>query len=753
MNDIDEKVLQIDLGATFDLYTSIYGLLLRDRREKRVLKEGLENSFGLVIKGKDENTDNFNVVFKFPELKMKYCEDAVENAKKVGDITYFSTLYAYFGNVLGLYTFLSMFNSKEYTELNEIKSNTKIALKRLIKAINIAEDRKIYYDTFNDEEIEDDKDGDFSNELRIIPNLDQVIEKMSDFIEKEGRYIPTQRILSMTYLSMYYTLLGALPVIFTGNNMSIRQFLEICNTKHGAIDYIKQTMKDMDEITTKRTLGLLYTFYRLTQFYAINCPVFKLDRDNLTNKNLTFSAITKLGEVLENLPKDDDSYLKYRTLYLELLKNNVFNAEISLEELISVDDYISCKGRSIMSDDISSSAIIGYDLSLLIVNISRLDFGVYNKGYANSNPMYLNLKYMDSLDLLLELPYSEIETYVTRELGADSNCIVSPETITRLVYFAGIARYSLANSRISKNLSDEKENILNSIIVHAESIIIRLYNEWFIRKDRVYKTEKRYMVEGNERINQTLIQLNAEIDFIILNYCEFVIILANENVKEPEEGLLNISENIRRLMAERYLNGILYVSNDRGSSMIRNIIDIPSSINTLFEAYVMNDKLSALLKLFESNNFGASIIDLHRLFLEIMVERTDSEVDTKRMREFMDENTEETREVMYDIRLYRKIVSSFNKIRKSNLTDKEKFILTWGLILFFVNRKFGDSSTVEETSGNNAIVTGPEKEVNPIDEINNSAESFIERMYPKYVNNNEIDDRGFYEKLLGKRIK
>ena len=72
MNDIDEKVLQIDLGATFDLYTSIYGLLLRDRREKRVLKEGLENSFGLVIKGKDENTDNFNVVFKFPELKMKY---------------------------------------------------------------------------------------------------------------------------------------------------------------------------------------------------------------------------------------------------------------------------------------------------------------------------------------------------------------------------------------------------------------------------------------------------------------------------------------------------------------------------------------------------------------------------------------------------------------------------------------------------------------------------------------------------------
>lgn len=739
----DSQVLSLNLDASFEVFASTLGMALRNRNESRLVTIS-PNSIAVVC-NKDTQKDQFNAVFKLPELKRNYADNIVEIIRKSNDAEQFSTLYAYFGHILGLYTFLSLFNTRNVPDIREYKTDVKIVLKQLIRAILIAEDKGIYFKSFIDQELDSDKetDNDFSNELKITYNFDSMIDAMDDYLGFPNSYIPTQRILSLTYVAMYYVLIGTLPSMFTSDLISFRQFLEICRRKNGALDAIKNILNNLDPTPVKRILGLINTFYKLSEFYSIHCPIFTIDKDKMTNKNLTFLALNGLGEAIENIPEDEE-FSHWSQLYTELLDNNAFGVEIPLSKIIDGTDYFTPVNRITLIDDITSSSILGYDLGEIIDNNVRNDGSTV--GYQFSNAMFINLIKLDNKKFFDSMPLKEIEAFVLNELGNVQNGLVSPETIERLAYFAAMSRFIILSN---KELPEDLMNLVHSILYHSEALMVGYYTEWFIKKDRVYKTVKRYMVTEAENDNTcTLSQLKAECDFILLNYSDFVSTVYTYCKDKENTQLIELCKDCRMNQNAVYNTSIFLMKKTRMNILnqayyikLTDSVDIENFVND-----VVGLKYTLIIQLF-STKINKSDYVMQDLFLTMMNGNTNKHIDFEQLKNFLNDLTYD-REGVCSIKLYRKLVSNFVKIYQSNLTNTEKFMLLYHFIIFFTFRNLASHAYIEENDIKNILLLDDGNEVNDQAlEYNQSIEDFISEMYPRKA---KLKERGFYEQLLGR---
>ena len=739
----DSQVLSLNLDASFEVFASTLGMALRNRNESRLVTIS-PNSIAVVC-NKDTQKDQFNAVFKLPELKRNYADNIVEIIRKSNDAEQFSTLYAYFGHILGLYTFLSLFNTRNVPDIREYKTDVKIVLKQLIRAILIAEDKGIYFKSFIDQELDNDKetDNDFSNELKITYNFDSMIDAMDDYLGFPNSYIPTQRILSLTYVAMYYVLIGTLPSMFTSDLISFRQFLEICRRKNGALDAIKNILNNLDPTPVKRILGLINTFYKLSEFYSIHCPIFTIDKDKMTNKNLTFLALNGLGEAIENIPEDEE-FSHWSQLYTELLDNNAFGVEIPLSKIIDGTDYFTPVNRITLIDDITSSSILGYDLGEIIDNNVRNDGSTV--GYQFSNAMFINLIKLDDKKFFDSMPLKEIEAFVLNELGNVQNGLVNPETIERLAYFAAMSRFIILSN---KELPEDLMNLVHSILYHSEALMVGYYTEWFIKKDRVYKTVKRYMVTEAENDNTyTLSQLKAECDFILLNYSDFVSTVYTYYKDKENAQLIELCKDCRMNQNAVYNTSIFLMKKNRMNILnqayyikLTNNVDIENFVNDVVEL-----KYTLIIQLF-STKINKSDYVMQDLFLTMMNGNTNKHIDFEQLKNFLNDLTYD-REGVCSIKLYRKLVSNFVKIYQSNLTNTEKFMLLYHFIIFFTFRNLASHAYIEENDIKNILLLDDGNEVNDQAlEYNQSIEDFISEMYPRKA---KLKERGFYEQLLGR---
>ena len=739
----DSQVLSLNLDASFEVFASTLGMALRNRNESRLVTIS-SNSIAVVC-NKDTQKDQFNAVFKLPELKRNYADNIVEIIRKSNDAEQFSTLYAYFGHILGLYTFLSLFNTRNVPDIREYKTDVKIVLKQLIRAILIAEDKGIYFKSFIDQELDNDKetDNDFSNELKITYNFDSMIDAMDDYLGFPNSYIPTQRILSLTYVAMYYVLIGTLPSMFTSDLISFRQFLEICRRKNGALDAIKNILNNLDPTPVKRILGLINTFYKLSEFYSIHCPIFTIDKDKMTNKNLTFLALNGLGEAIENIPEDEE-FSHWSQLYTELLDNNAFGVEIPLSKIIDGTDYFTPVNRITLIDDITSSSILGYDLGEIIDNNVRNDGSTV--GYQFSNAMFINLIKLDDKKFFDSMPLKEIEAFVLNELGNVQNGLVSPETIERLAYFAAMSRFIILSN---KELPEDLMNLVHSILYHSEALMVGYYTEWFIKKDRVYKTVKRYMVTEAENDNTcTLSQLKAECDFILLNYSDFVSTVYTYCKDKENTQLIELCKDCRMNQNAVYNTSIFLMKKNRMNILnqayyikLTDSVDIENFVNDIIEF-----KYTLIIQLF-STKINKSDYVMQDLFLTMMNGNTNKHIDFEQLKNFLNDLTYD-REGVCSIKLYRKLVSNFVKIYQSNLTNTEKFMLLYHFIIFFTFRNLASHAYIEENDIKNILLLDDGNEVNDQAlEYNQSIEDFISEMYPRKA---KLKERGFYEQLLGR---
>lgn len=739
----DSQVLSLNLDASFEVFASTLGMALRNRNESRLVTIS-PNSIAVVC-NKDTQKDQFNAIFKLPELKRNYADNIVEIIRKSNDAEQFSTLYAYFGHILGLYTFLSLFNTRNVPDIREYKTDVKIVLKQLIRAILIAEDKGIYFKSFIDQELDSDKetDNDFSNELKITYNFDSMIDAMDDYLGFPNSYIPTQRILSLTYVAMYYVLIGTLPSMFTSDLISFRQFLEICRRKNGALDAIKNILNNLDPTPVKRILGLINTFYKLSEFYSIHCPIFTIDKDKMTNKNLTFLALNGLGEAIENIPEDEE-FSHWSQLYTELLDNNAFGVEIPLSKIIDGTDYFTPVNRITLIDDITSSSILGYDLGEIIDNNVRNDGSTV--GYQFSNAMFINLIKLDNKKFFDSMPLKEIEAFVLNELGNVQNGLVSPETIERLAYFAAMSRFIILSN---KELPEDLMNLVHSILYHSEALMVGYYTEWFIKKDRVYKTVKRYMVTEAENDNTcTLSQLKAECDFILLNYSDFVSTVYTYCKDKENTQLIELCKDCRMNQNAVYNTSIFLMKKNRMNILnqayyikLTDSVDIENFVNDIIEF-----KYTLIIQLF-STKINKSDYVMQDLFLTMMNGNTNKHIDFEQLKNFLNDLTYD-REGVCSIKLYRKLVSNFVKIYQSNLTNTEKFMLLYHFIIFFTFRNLASHAYIEENDIKNILLLDDGNEVNDQAlEYNQSIEDFISEMYPRKA---KLKERGFYEQLLGR---
>lgn len=744
----ETPVLSLDLDTSFEVFASTLGMTLRNRKESRLVTITPSSIF--VVCNKDSQKDQFNVIFKLPELKKNYADNIVEIVRKSNDASQFSTLYAYFGHILGLYTFLSLFNTKNVPDMREYKTDVKIILKQLIRAMKIAEEKGIYFKSFIDQELESDKekDDDFSNELKIAFNFDSMIDMMDDYLGFPDTYIPTQRILSLTYVAMYYVLIGTLPSMFNSNLISFRQFLEICRKKNGALDAIKNILNNYDPIPVKRILGLINTFYRMSEFYAIHCPVFTIDDNKFTNKNLTFLALNGLGEAIEKIP-DDEEFSHWSELYKELLNNNAFGVEISLEQIMDTSTYFSPMHRITLNEDITSASIIGYDLGEIIdINIRNDGFTI---GHKYSNPLFITSIKLDNSKFFDSMPLKEIEDFIINELGNVQNGLVSPETMERLTYFAAMSRMIILSK---KELPEDLMNLVHSILYHAEALLVGYYTEWFIKKDRIYKNVKRYMVSEIESNNKyTLLQLKSECDFILLNYCDFVSTAYIYFKKEEEDKqLIQLCKDCRSNQDLIYNSSILLMQRSRTHILnkleyIKLIDNVTLSIENMAND-IINLRYTLIIQLF-SLKLNDNDYIMQNIFITMMNGRKNDYIDFEQLKNFLN-GLSSDREGVCSTKLYRKIVSNFVKIYQSNLTNTEKFILLYHFVIFFTFRNLASRDYIEENDMNNILLLDDGDDANNQTlDYNQSIEDFIAEMYPRKIKQKE---RGFYEQLLG-RIK
>lgn len=753
---MSKRMMAIDLNTIYEVYASTLGLITRNRIESRKVSKSL-NTFSLNLPGSGEK-EEIEVIFKDHEINMKFVDNAITLASKSSDTADLSDIYAYFGEILGLFAFYSNFNTRDYPDLLDKKLEIKTALKGLTRAILKAESHGAYFANFNDQDLSDDdkKDGVFTNELRIHHNFGEEIEKMFDYLQISGNIIPTPRILSMTYLSMYYVLVGILPRIVKTNNMSMRQFLEVCATKNGANEYINAILTDNENNQKNRILGLMITFNALTSFYFVNCPVFKIKNDELSNKNLTLKALTNLGEAIKNL-KDSELFGNNYDLLLELLTNNAFGSDIGIEDVINPYNYLMPVNRKTLINDYTSIAILGYDLNTLIEHDFEALFDLEGKRKMYFNSMYLNITKYDKEDLIVKIHLKEIEDYILYDLASDNNVILNPETIDRLLYFAGIARYKIATQE--DELSEDDLDLLYSIIIHAETITIKLYNEWFVRKDRVFESVKRLYEIDSENITNLHRMLRKETDFIILNYCSYVksLYMVTDETGDHDTHW-DIISRIRSALRDIYINNLNKVTTFKSSryqGFTVTTLELPENDKSgqfyNEEAEIggyINNESSCLINLFKSDKTSDEYLGTGKLF-EDMVNNNGIPDSYVAIKHFL-EGLSITRTGIIDIPLYNVVVSNIRRILKSNLLNKEKFMILWVFIGYFVNKKFDQATMSGSNIDKVILIPTNNSDDSDIDNMGDKAvENFVRKLIDYKADNNS-EKRSFYGELLSK---
>lgn len=518
----DGKEIEVDLSKPYMALSAIFGLSFRNPKENRIVypSNSIDSLFSLVvIPEKNEMQKKF-----FFKYSAKFAFDFIERVRNnvnLIDQRDLLMLSYEFGRVLAYYTFLLTFNRTKFAAINGLLEEVKSVIITLAELIIRCEEDGKFKDLFasNDSrEIEMSKieNGEYGIPFKLSSNFIQNLDSLDAYTDGNYNDVPFKDILNLSYVALNYIILGVIPTSLSKrNDITLNQFLIACNSDL-IKEYIYKLTDGEETLYENRALyGLIYTYYRLRDFYGKNSP-FVTIVNNVKNSDIFFSSIYKIGALLESEASKDTNNAN-KPYLVEILENSNFGSNMRLSDLLNTEQVFN------PADDVTKLDSTNVPMLLTAGLTDWIDSFDFDEK-VEFNPIAKMLDFAASGGVIDSFDAASIELYVLEYLSNVDCHIVSPYRIYKIAMLGSLARFLHKGALDTKTNDNELITSLSNIIVICDSLIFKLYNEWFDTRSSIYHFEERIMdyPAKDYRMNKHK-YLKKEIDMILIVYNHFIL--------------------------------------------------------------------------------------------------------------------------------------------------------------------------------------------------------------------------------------
>lgn len=730
-----------DIANPYELFSLNCGLMLRDKLKTEVSVKNNEGSdastMHIVLHDPRENNEVQwepleLIVHNSEGIQESYVLSLATVEKSISEEA-LTTYFYYLGKLIGQFTFYNLFHRTSELHFNEINYvKTKTYLEIMIRSFPAFANK--YMEMISEES--ERTDPQIFNTCKMFLELNSSflgdIDKIDHYTKYENTYVPVSTLLAMNYIALSYTIFGITLRLRDSSKDELKDFIK--RGSEGMIDTILSTINFGGEeiLIQKRKLdSLYYTFKILSDFY-LHGKEFCFD----ISENRTFKCFYNIAKSVEKYLMNDTA-TEGKDIIIEIVGNTIFNIEPNLMSFCKNSHWILPEKANFGIASECDNPIIYFEtlhhfLFMAEIYTSR---ATGEKGEAISNlssMICVESLYKKEMQLDQEISFKELKLYIENLLVTDSN-IISPKLIFKLIYIAAFARIYMYDKTLISASKVKDGAYAYDVVIMAEIAVYYLYQEWFNRKNKVYRYEKRIY---SPKIDQ------------------------KSNIMDPlkYESLISIVEYIKLLMAFKQENYISSIGALNTSQFTELLHDEYHSYNKSFnsvKAY-MNNVSAILNSIAQSEEYGVDImIDPVKgklgvlfsllcepskdLLIDLMSEKTaltnffaqlESKGDSKNAMVELLKKLKPNEEILgtsSDTEVYKIINTCVNEIFNSELNNYQKFYLIYCLNYQFIKN---NQLTMVASGMNdpNVLLINKEKTLNEERGILNTLEDIQERL-------------------------
>ena len=686
------EIRNYDIANPYELFALTSGLMLRDKLKTEVLVKDPEMSDDSLIHiVLHDNSNNSDVKWEPLKLCIKNSEGIQEsyvmnlaNIEKDINEDSLTTYFYYFGKLLGQFTFLNLFHrNTELTFLEDYYLKTKTYLEIMIRSFPAFSSKYMEVIASDEEKNNPEAFETCKMFLELNQSFSFDISEIEKFTKYENTYVPVSTLLALNYIGLFYTIFGIITNSRNKNNGTLRDFIQ-----KGYENMIEQTFESLilgDNIKAFKLDSLLYTFKVLTDFYS-HGGIFIVDYV----KNKTYHCFYNISNHIEKYLLDETK-TDGKEIIIEIVGNTIFNIEPNLISFCQATHWIEPEKLNFgIASECDNPIIYFNTLSHFLFSSNLYISSGDNENKKLPNNLFSMISYdgilKNALNLNKKVSFKMLKLFVENLLVTDFN-IISPKIIFKLIYIASFARIYLHDKSVLSSFDIQDGEYAYDTIVISEIAIFYLYQEWFNRKNKIYRYEKRvYTVKIDKNAN-VIDPLKYESLISIVEYLNLIMFF--QKTKYPSAlGNLNTSQ-FNELLHDEYrsheksFNSIKKYVEKIGTILSTIENDEDYSIDLMMET--VKGKLGLLFG-FLSNVDKDILIDIMTNKTPItkffsMLEIKDPEDENNRMVKLLS-NLKIDNEIVgktSDNEVYKKINSNIKEIFNSDLNNYQKFYLIYCL--------------------------------------------------------------------------
>lgn len=729
-----------DLSKPYHLFSANCGLILRDKTNPIEICNKENDSHYITMPNQDiylfslsTQPDNTEAPFYSFIDSEGILEDYVLSISNTTELLKENEVVNYFyylGKLIGQFAFLLLFNkTSQISFLSERYSKLKSSI--IILLNNFPEISRKFQTYIASEVNESDAVKEMQKSKVLLEpsaELKNFLDSIDLFASENAREIPISTVFALNYIGLSYLLLGLLPRLIVPSSMSINDFFQKCSM--GSVkDSLENLIISNEEngiLDKYKVYGLCYTFKVLSDFY-LHDNIFSA---NVT-QNISFEALYNIGCTVEKYLKDENT-IEGKDVIAELVINSMFNITPNLFQFCNMSHWIEpCLNNFGLDSECDNPIIYYKTLNLFLYNDINAAEHVANSVFESM--YFLNSQFNEIYKQNRKINYQELKNFIETLIETDSN-LISPKNIFKLLYIAGLARYyHYSTHNGTRKIATDDDKIAYDVIILAETAVYNMFQEWFNRRTKIYKFEKRLYSYDDLNGESIYKQLKYECYVSLLEYMRLV-------MSSNEE----LSFNLRALDSELFTKIIHYdlirtSQTQHPEDFIANTAGILSGIenqdkfgiNHMMDLSKGRIGIIYLLLAYPKKDVLLEIMTKHIPLTDFYVKIETNESNT--MKDFVS-HLDPNKDIVgrqSNTWLY-SIVNSRNNeiINTSKLSNEEKFYLAYCL-----NYQFIKTNQAELFATGLAFdvipVTNKEKIINEDRDITSSLESLSNEIFGK----------------------
>lgn len=730
-----------DIANPYELFSLNCGLMLRDKLKTEVSvkndKDSDASAMHIILHDPRENKDVQwepleLIVHNSEGIQESYVLSLATVEKSISEEA-LTTYFYYLGKLIGQFTFYNLFHRTSELHFNEINYvKTKTYLEIMIRSFPAFANK--YMEMISEES--ERTDPQVFNTCKMFLELNSSflgdIDKIDHFTKYENTYVPVSTLLAMNYIALSYTIFGITLRLRDATRHELRDFIKRGN--EGMIEDILNTINFSGEeiLIQKRKLdSLYYTFKVLSDFY-LHGKEFCFD----ISENRTFKCFYNIGKSVEKYLMNDTA-TEGKDIIVEIVGNTIFNIEPNLMSFCKNSHWILPEKANFGIASECDNPIIYFEtlhhfLFMAEIYTSR---ATGEKGEAISNlssMICVESLYKKEMQLDQEISFKELKLYIENLLVTDSN-IISPKLIFKLIYIAAFARIYMHDKTLISASKVKDGAYAYDVVIMAETAVYYLYQEWFNRKNKVYRYEKRIYSPKIDQKNNIMDPLKYESLISIVEYIKLLMGFKQENYMSSI-GALNTSQ-FTELLHDEY-----HSYNKSFNSVKAYMNNVSAILNSIAQSEeygvdIMIDPVKGKLGVL----FSLLCEPSKDLLIDLMSEKTaltnffaqlESKGDSKNAMVELLKKLKPNEEILgtsSDTEVYKIINTCVNEIFNSELNNYQKFYLIYCLNYQFIKN---NQLTMVASGMNdpNVLLINKEKTLNEERGILNTLEDIQERL-------------------------